>query len=62
MWLPFIGAVIAFEAVADFMTKESALHGGIWRMGLAVVMVVAGNLARQFALRMGIGLARAGMI
>lgn len=63
VWVPFLAAVITLELIADVIAKEFSLHGGGWRMALAVAFVVAGNVTWQFMLKTGgVGLARAGLL
>lgn len=62
VWVPFLAAVVTLELIADVIAKEFSLHGGGWRMALAVAFVVAGNVTWQFMLRSGVGLARAGLL
>lgn len=62
VWVPFLAAVATLELIADVIAKEYSLHGGLWRMALAVSFVVAGNATWQIMLKMGVGLARAGLL
>lgn len=62
VWVPFLAVVVTLELIADVIAKEFSLHGGGWRMALAVAFVVAGNLTWQIMLRTGVGLARAGLL
>lgn len=62
-WVPFLAAVVTLELIADVIAKEFSLHGGLWRMALAVGFVVAGNVTWQIMLKTGgVGLARAGLL
>lgn len=62
LWVPLVAAVVALEIAADVAAKESALRGGGWWMAVPVALVIAGNVSWQYALRMGVGLARAGIL
>ncbi|MBX9885195.1 MAG: hypothetical protein K2X68_09500 [Novosphingobium sp.] len=62
VWVPFLAAVVTLELISDVIAKEFSLHGGGWRMALAVAFVVVGNVTWQIMLRSGVGLARAGLL
>ncbi|MBX9662349.1 hypothetical protein [Novosphingobium sp.] len=63
VWVPFLAAVVTLDLIADVISKEFSIHGGLWRMALAVSFVIAGNLTWQMMLKTsGVGLARAGLL
>ncbi len=61
-WIFPLILLIFFEAIADIVSKEWALHGNWLRWTLAIVGYVVANAFWLFALRSGSGLAKGAAI
>ena len=61
-WIFPLALLIFFEAVADILSKEWALHGNWLRWTAAILGYVTANVFWLFALKDGSGLARGSII
>ena len=63
MWWIFpLSLLILFEAIADILSKEWAVHGNWLRWTAAILVYITANVFWLFALRDGSGLARGSII
>jgi drug/metabolite transporter (DMT)-like permease len=62
MWIIALGLLIAFEAIADILSKEYSLHGTFLYWALALSGYIIANIFWLESIRKGSGLARGAIL
>jgi drug/metabolite transporter (DMT)-like permease len=62
MWIIALGLLVTFEAIADILSKEYALHGTFLYWSLSLLGYVVANIFWLISIRKGSGLARGAIL